>query len=96
MPALHFKLFANMKLSTKPLEFPGLLLVEPKRFGDDRGYFEETWNRRVFADAGIDVDFVQDNHSLSAPVGTQRGLHFQAPPHAQAVFRRAKLTPLAG
>jgi dTDP-4-dehydrorhamnose 3,5-epimerase len=72
-----------MSLSSKPFELIGLLLVEPKRFGDDRGYFEETWNRRAFADAGIDVDFVQDNHSLSVPIGTLRGLHFQSPPHAQ-------------
>lgn len=64
-------------------EISGLLQVEPKRFGDDRGYFEETWNKRGFADAGIGVDFVQDNHSISVPVGTLRGLHFQAPPHAQ-------------
>jgi dTDP-4-dehydrorhamnose 3,5-epimerase len=72
-----------MKLSTMPLDLPDLLLVEPTRFGDDRGYFEETWNRRTSAALGIDVDFVQDNHSMSVPVGTLRGLHFQSPPHAQ-------------
>jgi dTDP-4-dehydrorhamnose 3,5-epimerase len=60
-----------------------LLIVKPRRFGDHRGYFEETWARRHFEAAGIGVDFVQDNHSRSAQAGTLRGLHFQAPPHAQ-------------
>lgn len=62
---------------------PGVLLLVPRRFGDDRGFFAETWSRRVLAEAGIDIDFVQDNHSLSASAGTVRGLHFQSPPHAQ-------------
>ena len=61
----------------------GVLVLTPKRFGDDRGYFSETWNRKLLAENGIDLDFVQDNHSLSATPGTVRGLHFQAPPHAQ-------------
>ncbi len=71
-----------------PYLLPGLFLIEPSRFGDDRGFFAETWSRRVLADAGIDIDFVQDNHSLSRRVGTVRGLHFQAPPHAQAKLVR--------
>jgi dTDP-4-dehydrorhamnose 3,5-epimerase len=50
--------------------------------------FSETWNRERLAENGIDIDFVQDNHSLSAAVGTVRGLHFQAPPHAQAKLVR--------
>lgn len=75
-----------MKVSSYTL--PGLLLIEPRRFGDDRGFFAETWSRRVLADAGISVDFVQDNHSLSRRVGTVRGLHFQAPPCAQAKLVR--------
>jgi dTDP-4-dehydrorhamnose 3,5-epimerase len=62
---------------------PGVMLLVPRRFGDDRGFFAETWSRRVLAEAGIDIDFVQDNHSLSATPGTVRGLHFQSPPHAQ-------------
>lgn len=62
---------------------PGVVLLTPRRFGDDRGWFSETWNKRTLAEAGLDVDFVQDNHSMSAPVGTLRGLHYQAPPHAQ-------------
>lgn len=67
---------------------PGVLLITPRRFGDDRGFFSESWSRRGFADIGLDVDFVQDNHSLSAATGTVRGLHFQSPPHAQAKLVR--------
>lgn len=62
---------------------PGVLILTPQRFGDHRGFFSESWNRQRMADHGIDIDFVQDNHSLSAAVGTVRGLHFQTPPHAQ-------------
>jgi dTDP-4-dehydrorhamnose 3,5-epimerase len=67
---------------------PGLLVLTPARFGDARGFFSETWNRARLSENGIDIDFVQDNHSLSAAVGTVRGLHFQAPPHAQAKLVR--------
>ena len=67
---------------------PGLLLIQPRRFSDSRGYFSETWNRRTLADYGIDLDFVQDNHSLSHAAGTIRGLHYQSPPHAQAKLVR--------
>jgi dTDP-4-dehydrorhamnose 3,5-epimerase len=66
-----------------PTDLPEVLEITPRRFGDHRGFFTETWNRHTWAAAGIDLDFVQDNHSLSAPVGTLRGLHFQAPPRAQ-------------
>jgi dTDP-4-dehydrorhamnose 3,5-epimerase len=66
----------------------GILMIEPDRFGDHRGFFAETYSRRVYAELGIDVEFVQDNHSLSAAVGTVRGLHFQMPPHAQAKLVR--------
>lgn len=62
---------------------PGLLILTPRRFGDARGFFSESWNRRVLAGHGIALDFVQDNTSLSVAAGTVRGLHFQAPPHAQ-------------
>ena len=65
------------------LGIPEVKLITPKRFGDTRGFFSETWNRRLFEDAGINMDFVQDNHSYSAAVGVLRGLHFQKPPHAQ-------------
>lgn len=55
---------------------PGVLLLEPKVFGDARGFFMESWNRQTFAALGLDVDFVQDNHSRSAK-GVLRGLHYQ-------------------
>lgn len=58
-------------------------LLTPRKHGDHRGFFSETYNRRALAEAGIGVDFVQDNHSLSMQKGTVRGLHFQAPPFAQ-------------
>ena len=59
-----------------PTRIPDVVLVEPKVFGDDRGFFMETWQARTFAAAGIDVAFVQDNHSRSR-LGTLRGLHYQ-------------------
>ena len=67
---------------------PGVLLIQPRRFSDARGYFSESWNRRTFAQHGIDLDFVQDNHSLSRAAGTVRGLHYQSPPRAQAKLVR--------
>lgn len=67
---------------------PGAMILTPKRFGDDRGFFSEVWNRSLLAEHGIDVDFVQDNHSLSQAKGTIRGLHYQAPPHGQAKLVR--------
>lgn len=70
-----------MQIERTPL--PGVLILTPARFGDARGFFSESWNRRVMAEHGIDLEFVQDNHSLSVAVNTVRGLHFQAPPHAQ-------------
>ncbi|WP_343032070.1 dTDP-4-dehydrorhamnose 3,5-epimerase [Roseovarius bejariae] len=62
---------------------PGVLLITPRRFGDSRGFFSESYNRSRMAEHGVTIDFVQDNHSLSVQPGTVRGLHFQAPPHAQ-------------
>lgn len=70
------------------LAIPEVLLVTPRRFADDRGYFSETYNQRAFLENGIDARFVQDNQSYSARKGTVRGLHFQAPPHAQAKLVR--------
>jgi dTDP-4-dehydrorhamnose 3,5-epimerase len=69
-------------------DLPGVVIIEPARFGDSRGFFSESWNRRRMAEAGIDIDFVQDNHSMSHQPGTLRGLHFQTPPHAQAKLVR--------
>jgi dTDP-4-dehydrorhamnose 3,5-epimerase len=62
---------------------PAVIILSPARFGDDRGFFSETWSRPRLQALGIDIDFVQDNHSLSVRAGTLRGLHYQAPPHAQ-------------
>ena len=62
---------------------PDVRIVAPRRFGDARGWFSETWNRRAFAQLGLELDFVQDNQSLSGPAGTVRALHFQTPPRAQ-------------
>lgn len=64
-------------------EIPDVKIVFPPRFADPRGMFSETYNRASFAKAGIDSEYVQDNHSISKPVGTIRGLHFQTPPFAQ-------------
>ena len=66
-----------------PLDLPGLLLVEPARHGDARGFFSETYRRDALAKAGYDREFVQDNHSRSPARGTVRGLHFQTAPHPQ-------------
>lgn len=63
-------------------------LVKPRRFGDERGWFSESWSRERYRTLGIDIEFVQDNHSLSRDPGTLRGLHWQAPPHAQAKLIR--------
>lgn len=75
-----------MKITQTKLS--GVLLLEPARFGDARGFFSESWNRKTMLSHGIDIDFVQDNHSVSAALNTVRGLHFQAPPHAQAKLVR--------
>ncbi|MEL7137787.1 MAG: dTDP-4-dehydrorhamnose 3,5-epimerase [Pseudomonadota bacterium] len=72
-----------MSLSVEPLAIPAVRIITPKRHGDARGFFSETWNRQLYAEAGIDLDFVQDNHARSAERGTVRGLHFQTPPFAQ-------------
>lgn len=76
-----------MHLEHAPL--PGILLLTPRRFGDDRGWFSESWNRKTLRAAGVDLpEFVQDNHSFSRQAGTVRGLHFQSPPHAQGKLVR--------
>ncbi len=65
------------------LEIHEVKVLTPRKFGDHRGFFSETYNKKTLAAEGIEMDFVQDNHSLSAEVGTIRGLHFQTPPFAQ-------------
>ena len=64
-------------------ETAAVRLIEPKRFGDARGWFTETYSEQAYAILGINCQFVQDNHSYSAPAFTLRGLHFQTPPFAQ-------------
>ena len=66
-----------------PTALPDVLILTPRRFGDARGWFTETWNAARMADAGLDLPWVQDNHSFSAAKGTLRGLHYQSPPRAQ-------------
>jgi dTDP-4-dehydrorhamnose 3,5-epimerase len=73
-------------MRVEPTAIPDVLLVEPKVFGDARGFFFESWNRRAFAAAGIDAEFVQDNHSRSHR-GVLRGLHYQVE-HAQGKLVR--------
>lgn len=70
------------------LAIPDVVLIEPKVFGDTRGFFYESFNQKAFNQAtGLDIDFVQDNHSRSAK-GVLRGLHYQLPPHAQGKLVR--------
>ncbi|MBK5933597.1 dTDP-4-dehydrorhamnose 3,5-epimerase [Rhodovulum imhoffii] len=66
----------------------GVKILTPKRFGDTRGFFCESWTKRRMEEAGIFAEFVQDNHSLSRVAGTIRGLHYQSPPHAQGKLVR--------
>ena len=66
----------------------GVLILEPKVFGDARGWFMETWSAREFEAVGLHFDFVQDNQSYSAQKGTLRGLHYQKAPFAQAKLVR--------
>ncbi len=70
-----------MQVEDTPLK--GLKVLTPTRHGDHRGFFSESYSARLLAKHGIETVFVQDNHSLSMVAGTIRGLHFQAPPHAQ-------------
>jgi dTDP-4-dehydrorhamnose 3,5-epimerase len=71
-----------------PTSLPDVLVIEPKVFGDSRGFFYESFNQQAFNQAtGLDVQFVQDNHSRSAK-GVLRGLHYQLPPHAQGKLVR--------
>ena len=66
-----------------PTALADVLILTPRRFGDARGWFSETWNANRMRDAGLDLPWVQDNHSFSATPGTLRGLHYQSPPRAQ-------------
>ena len=70
-----------MDIETFPVAGP--MLVQPRRFGDHRGWFTESYNERALAEIGLTARFVQDNLSLSREAGTLRGLHYQTPPRAQ-------------
>ncbi|KAB2729728.1 dTDP-4-dehydrorhamnose 3,5-epimerase [Brucella intermedia] len=70
-------------MEVRSLGLDGMFEISPRKFGDDRGFFSETYNAKSFAEAGIDLTFVQDNHSYSAAKGVVRGLHYQLPPFAQ-------------
>ena len=72
-----------------PLAISEVLLITPKRHGDARGWFTETWSKKAMEAAGLDLDFVQDNQAFNAKAGTVRGLHFQQAPHAQAKLIRS-------
>mgnify|MGYP002395225794 CR=1 FL=1 len=74
---------ASAAIEIQNLGLEGVRLIKTRKFGDLRGFFSETYSRKDFAEAGIDIEFVQDNHSLSSAVHTVRGLHFQLPPFAQ-------------
>ncbi len=72
----------------KQLELPGVFLIKPKIFGDQRGFFKEVYNKREFEKNGIKIDFVQDNYSRSTGKHILRGLHYQKSPHSQAKLVR--------
>ena len=75
-------------MKAERLDIPDVILVTPDRYGDERGFFSETWRQDRFAEAGIDLPFVQDNQSLSRDRGVVRGLHCQIDPHAQGKLVR--------
>lgn len=75
-------------MEKRELEIPGVYVLTPKVFGDNRGYYMESYSKRTMEELGFDIDFVQDNHSKSMKKGTIRGLHFQNNPKAQAKLVR--------
>lgn len=77
-----------MTIEVSRLEISDVLVLKPKRHADSRGFFSETYNTRLFSQAGIEDTFIQDNHASSARKYTLRGLHFQTPPFAQAKLVR--------
>lgn len=80
--------FLDKKMLVEQTKLQGVLILTPKRHGDVRGFFSESWNAARMAEHGLTPVFVQDNHSYSEARGTLRGLHFQAPPHAQGKLVR--------
>jgi dTDP-4-dehydrorhamnose 3,5-epimerase len=82
-PMLHGLAARATIMQVIETEIPAVKILVPKRHGDHRGFFSEVYNRRALAEAGVDVEFVQDNHSLSVEKGVVRGLHYQIAPMAQ-------------
>lgn len=78
----------KLSLEVVELEIPDVKLITPRRFTDARGFFVETYTEQRFIDVGINVRFVQDNHSFSVNAGTIRGLHYQSPPFSQTKLVR--------
>ncbi len=78
----------SVKFQFTPQALSGVVLIVPRRFADERGYFSETFSDQAYAENGVAATFIQDNHSYSALAGVVRGLHFQTPPHAQAKLVR--------
>lgn len=70
-------------MEVRSTDIPDVKIIRPRKHGDHRGFFSETYNKKALAEAGINLDFVQDNHSLSVEKGVIRGLHFQTAPFAQ-------------
>lgn len=70
-------------IEVRPLGLPGVFEITPKRVRDDRGFFSETYKAEALTAAGLELDFVQDNHARSVAAGVLRGLHYQLPPYAQ-------------
>lgn len=79
----RMSLRGTASVDIESLNIPAVKVLMPKKYGDRRGFFSEVYNKKTLLELGIDLDFVQDNHSLSADKGTMRGLHFQTPPFAQ-------------
>ena len=75
-------------MKTTETKLKGVYVIETKVYGDERGWFTESWNKQKFDSAGFHIDFVQDNHSFSATKGTLRGLHYQTEPMVQSKLVR--------
>jgi dTDP-4-dehydrorhamnose 3,5-epimerase len=86
--ALAYRCKSGDRVDIEDTALSGVKIITAKKFGDHRGFFSEVYTRRAFQEAGLELDFVQDNHSFSAEVGTIRGLHFQSPPFAQDKLMR--------
>ncbi len=86
----HYLIEVGRRMNIIKTELPGVLIIEPKVFGDARGYFFESWNLAAFEAVGITNKWVQDNESKSC-FGVLRGLHYQAAPYTQAKIVRATL-----